>query len=86
MAIVKLGLRTARLTNFPHLYSFSQQSVCYSHSWRAGARKDSEREVRAGSHRIQFTAKRDRSRFHGHIGPTSQKIQSFETNKPGFVQ
>ena len=39
--------------------------VGYSHSWRAGAREDTVREVCAGSHRIQFSAKRNRRRFHG---------------------
>ena len=67
--MVKLGLRTARLINqLLNLHNFSlelERLSSYSHSWRAGAREDTVREVCAGSHRIQFSAKRDRRRFHG---------------------
>ena len=66
--MVKLGLRTARPTNFPHLHNFSLESErisSYSHCWRAGARENSEREICAGSHRIHSNVKRDRKRFHG---------------------
>ena len=75
--MVKLGLRTKRLINqLLNLHNFSLESErlsSYSHSWRAGAREDTVREVCSGSHRIEFSAKRNRRRFHG-----SQKIQSFK--------
>ena len=51
-----------------NLHNFSLQLErlsSYSHSWRAGARADTVREVCAGSHRIQFSEKRNRRRFHG---------------------
>ena len=78
---------TARLINFPHFYNFLLESVritSYSPRWRAGAREDTEREVCAGSHRIQVSVKRDRRRAGdstGPIGPTSQKTQSFGNKK-----
>ena len=62
------GLRTARLHNIPNLYNFaleSERTSSYSHSWRAGALEDTEREVCAGSQRIRATAKQHRRRFHG---------------------
>ena len=77
-----------RLINFPYLYNFSlesEQISSYSHSCRAGARKDTEREVCARSHRIHSSVKRGCRRSTCHIGPTSQKIQYFKTRKPGFV-
>ena len=73
-----MGLRTARLINQllnPHNFSLESERLrSYSQSWRAGAREDTVREVCAGSHRIQISA----GDSTGHIGPTSQKIQSFK--------
>ena len=53
-----------RKTNYlsTSLQLFALESLrigSYSYSWRARARKDTEREVCAGSHRIQFSAKQD---------------------------
>ena len=79
--MVTLGLRIARLINFPYLFNFvleSERLRSYSHSWRVEACEDTEREVCAGSHRTQVSVNRGIvGNSTGHIEPTSQKMQSF---------
>ena len=77
IAIVKLGLRTARLINLLlNLHNFSLESErlsSYSHSWRAGAREDTVREVctdHIGSKSVQRGIAGDST---GHIGPIKPK-------------
>ena len=61
--MVKLGLKTKRLIDqLLNLHNFSletERQSSYSHSWRAGAREDTVREVCAGSHWIHPSVKRD---------------------------
>ena len=60
IAIVELGLEIERLIDqLLNLHNFSlelERLNSYSHSWRAGVREDTVREVCDGSHRIQTKA------------------------------
>ena len=61
--MVKLGLRTKILINeLLNLHNFlleSEQQSSYSHTWRAGAREDTVREVCDGSQQIHSSVKQD---------------------------
>ena len=83
-----LGLRTKRLINqLLNLHNFSlelERLSSYSHSRRAGAREDTEREVCAGSHRIQFSARGIAGDSTGHIGPVKRYSPLKQENQDLF--